>query len=99
MIFWKDFILDDEFGPTLLVNEKRGELTKEGLTGVCDREVSRAVEKHQDDARAKKIQETGQEQRPARMVGLPSSESSASQPRTGALSDSNSLLQQERGRR
>ena len=51
MIFWKDFVLDDIFGPLLVVSEPDG-------TG------SLSI---RNDAIA--IQETRQEQMPARMVG------------------------------
>ena len=51
MIFWKDFVFDDVFGPMLVVSEPDG-------TG------SLSI---RNDAIA--IQETRQEQMPARMVG------------------------------
>lgn len=60
MIYWQDFVLDDVFGPLLNMEEQdkvRRAKPRLGGTGV------------NDDARAK-IQETGTEQRPARMVGL-----------------------------
>lgn len=76
MIFWKDFILDDTIGPVLSpelfqdIGEERGTLK------VCRRKRlgSPSV---QEDAWGMKneaievasIQETRQEQRPARMVG------------------------------
>ena len=51
MIYWKDFALDEIFGPLLVVGE-----TADGDPGI------------RKDAFVK-IQETRQEQRPARMVG------------------------------
>lgn len=63
-IKWKDFILDDEIGPFLAVDAREDEKCREkkrfGSPGVMD------------DAIGKKIQETGQEQQPARMVGYSS---------------------------
>ena len=60
MILWKDFILDDVIGPTL-----RPDVCREAIGESPD---------VMEDARAA-IQETGREQRPARMVGHSSSDS------------------------
>jgi hypothetical protein len=62
VITWKDFILDDFFGPTLVVPESSDEDCRETRLG--------SASSIKEDARSKRIQETRQEQRPARMVGL-----------------------------
>jgi hypothetical protein len=54
MIFWKDFILDDKFGPLLLLAGEPGE-----------GDVAAVME----DSGGRNIQETRQERQPARMVG------------------------------
>jgi hypothetical protein len=54
MIFWKDFILDEKFGPLL---------TWVGVAGMGD--VAAVTE----DSDGRNIQETRQERQPARMVG------------------------------
>jgi len=70
VIYWKDFILDENFGPILEVPGPEIVLTS------C--RVSRLGRpKNQDDSNGE-IQETGQEQRPARMVGLSSLDSQKS---------------------
>ena len=59
MIIWKDFVLDDVVGPVLAFTPEQDESCREmrfGSTSIRN-DVKRA------------IQETGQEQRPARMVG------------------------------
>ncbi len=75
MIFWKDFLLDDDLGAVLSPELFSGDSP---VPTVCRRKRlgSPSV---MDDARGTKtetasqdggsIQETGQEQRPARMVG------------------------------
>lgn len=55
MIFWKDFILDDFLGPSL--KDQKICTEKPGSVSVME------------DADGISNQETGQEQRPARMVG------------------------------
>ena len=62
MIFWKDFILDDELGASLMtdVNEHHTSCRSERLG------TSSVMEDARD---SKQIQETGQDTRPARMVG------------------------------
>ena len=67
MILWKDFILDERVGPILSV-ELAVELATEGADAVSVME----------DGGRHHIQETGQERRPARMVGESSLESNAS---------------------
>jgi len=63
VIFWTDFILDDKFGPVLSI-DSMGAGTTDGADVVSVME----------DKRRNYIQETGQERRPARMVGKSSSE-------------------------
>jgi hypothetical protein len=75
VIVWKDFILDDVVGPVLL-----DDLVRYTDLKVCrgKRVASSAVllktkpsvMEDSKGAQAVHIQETGQEQRPARMVGL-----------------------------
>ena len=67
MIIWKDFILDERVGPILSV-DLAVELATEGADAVSVME----------DGGRHHIQETGQERRPARMVGESSLESNAS---------------------
>lgn len=55
MITWKDFILDDVFGPTLMIS---GEKTK--MDGKSERNSLSGI---MDDARTAKIQETRQADR------------------------------------
>ena len=64
MIHWKDFILDERFGPILSVPSEQVCATRPGVPSVME------------DARS--IQETRPEQRPARMVGLSSLDSTQS---------------------
>jgi hypothetical protein len=59
MIFWKDFVLDEAIGAHLVCND-------DGLHSLTVME---------DGSRENTIQETRQEQRPARMAGLSSLES------------------------
>lgn len=66
-IFWKDFVLDDVFGPLLAFPETSASCRTEAQAGCTDT---------QEGIRAK-IQETRTEQRPARMVGLSDLDSSA----------------------
>lgn len=54
MIFWKDFILDDKFGPLLSIADGQGE-----------GDVAAVME----DGGGQHIQETRQGRQPARMVG------------------------------
>lgn len=74
MIYWKDFALDTDLGSYLAVNDK-GESP---VIRVKRSESGQREKRHQDDAGGKlsekatksQIQETGQGQQPARMVGL-----------------------------
>jgi hypothetical protein len=75
VIYWKDFALDENFGPLLTFGDEE--------TSSCRMEKRLGSPAHKDCGTSKKgaseyasIQETGQEQRPARMVG-PSSLDSA----------------------
>lgn len=54
MIFWKDFVLDDRFGPLLM-----------GADGISAEGVAAVME----ECDGQNIQETRQERQPARMVG------------------------------
>lgn len=63
MITWKDFIIDHEIGPFLLDVENSCREERSGDPSVMD------------DAIRGQIQETGQEQSPARMVGASSLDS------------------------
>ena len=86
MILWKDFVLDDDFGPVLSPELFLGD---EPVPTSCRRKRlgSPSI---MDDARGTQngttprnldgvpIQETRQEQRPARMVGLSSLDSAQS---------------------
>lgn len=66
MIYWMDFKFDEVFGPILEIPEKdHSRKARSGSPSVME------------DAEGSKIQETGQKQRPARMVGLSSLDSFA----------------------
>ena len=66
MICWMDFVLDDVCGP--LLDE---ELVRDAIVTVCrgKRVGGSSVMEDADEAKAVPIQETGQEQRLARMAG------------------------------
>jgi hypothetical protein len=70
VITWKDFILDDQFGPQLVIEVSNDELI---VAKTCRRTWTGKDSSVMEDARGLAvnvpIQETGQEQRPARMVG------------------------------
>lgn len=68
MIYWKDFVLDDVIGPSLVVGGEEEQL------GQSCRKANTGILSVQDDAEGT-IQETGQGQRPARMAGLSSLDS------------------------
>lgn len=91
MIYWKDFLLDNEIGPVLEVagnadelsgwsmqenavsngnRDKKGRRRRLGSTFIMEDENGT-----KNEALSASIQETGQEQRPARMVGLSGLES------------------------
>lgn len=80
MIFWKDFILDDEIGPYLWIgtSDPKNRRSKTDCPGVME------------DA----IQETGQEKRPARMVGY----SSLDFTKTGMEAGQGKFISRFRGR-
>lgn len=61
MIFWKDFILDDVVGPILNFDQTSSTNCREERNGRPSIKTDTGV---------KQIQETRQEQRPARMAGL-----------------------------
>lgn len=63
---WLDFELDEVFGPLLVVA---------AMEDVKIRRQGFGTPSVMDDAVPNTIQETGQGQRPARMVGLPDSDS------------------------
>jgi hypothetical protein len=67
VILWKDFVLDDQFGPSL------------HLAGAEDTQVGRETRfgnpSVMEDANRVSIQETRQDSRPARMVGYSSLDS------------------------
>ena len=65
MILWKDFILDDFFGPSLLLESETSIGCREART-----EDSQYRQEDAGETQAGQIQETGQLQRPARMVGF-----------------------------
>lgn len=71
MIFWNDFVLDDATGPLLSV-----EFDAEMLIKVCRNRKPGCPSVTEDAGQCSEntsyIQETRQEQRPARMVGLSS---------------------------
>ena len=78
MIFWKDFLLDDQVGPSLVIGEiedLKCRRTRLGSPSIMDD----AIGKHSGGTEcALQIQETGQEQRPARMAGFSSLDSAQS---------------------
>ncbi len=63
MICWKDFVLDERFGPLLSVDSG-------AAVAIRSADVASVME----DGMCDHIQETGQERRPARMVGKSSLE-------------------------
>ncbi len=70
MIFWKDFILDDVLGPHLVLPDE--DRIRNTLGMGAQSIMEDAIVKSED------IRETGQEQQPARMAGLPSLDSNRS---------------------
>lgn len=89
MIIWKDFVLDHEIGP-FLIDQTISESCREERSGdPCIME----------DAFRGQIQETGQEQSPARMVGAPGLDSHTypyDKDVDGARLDTDSRLRRER---
>jgi len=69
VIVWKDFILDDFFGPTLSLEFERQE-SQSGRSGGTTKSCEARLDNPgvMEDANGN-IQETGQEKRPARMAG------------------------------
>lgn len=72
MIFWNDFLLDDVVGPYLVFEDEdlKCRKTPSGRPSVMEDAVGVT-----ETRECVSIQETRQEQRPARMVGLSSLES------------------------
>ncbi len=67
MIYWQDFLIDFTTGPILRLEETQGE---EGLRRVrTQRNNPTGKPEIKEDNSVSLIQETGQEKRPARMVG------------------------------
>ena len=74
MIYWKDFALDTDLGPYLaLIDGDRGPVIRVKRSDSGKRNQDDAGGKLSGIARKSQIQETGQGQQPARMVGLSSS--------------------------
>lgn len=92
MITWKDFILDDVMGPSLSLPWDNRESKS------CREERLGSPNVMEDEIGIKSsIQETGQEQRPARMVGLSSLDSVETDTEVSRDDRANSKRQQ-RGR-
>ena len=95
MITWKDFILDDKIGPSLSLPED-GAIRASGATVANDKQsrwTQTGGPSVMDDAKGLAIdvtiQETGQEIKPARMVGFSGLEShSIADDRFGMEADS-----------
>jgi len=88
VITWKDFIFDEVIGPYLDVDLS---CRKAKLGDPCIREDATGKKETPESV---SIQETGQEQRPARMVGLSSSEDTQSAMEGGR--DNRDLLRRRR---
>ena len=69
MILWKDFVLDDEIGPSILASLLDGVVV---TTTSCRSVVSGSPRVMEDAMGSSIIQETRRDQRPARMVGYTS---------------------------
>jgi hypothetical protein len=79
-IFWKDFVLDDNFGALLFFENVDQPESSRRVAGLCpplpsalkncSTEAARAGCTGTQEGTRAKIQETRTEQRPARMVGL-----------------------------
>jgi hypothetical protein len=75
VITWKDFILDDVVGPVMMDPSP----IDSNETEVCRRtRLGSTIVMEDEESENSSIQETRQEQRPARMVGHSSLDSSAS---------------------
>lgn len=96
MITWTDFVLDDVIGPSLAIRPAQGEGSRwtQAGDGLSVMEDARSL------AVDVPIQETGQEQRPARMVGSTGLDSKHAGIRTGmeAGQDSQTASIRQRGR-
>jgi hypothetical protein len=68
VIFWKDFIFDDVLGPVLAPSIFESNDSETDLSS-CRKERFGSPSVQEDAMGSVLIQETGQEQRPARMVG------------------------------
>ena len=83
MILWKDFILDDVMGPTLVFAfDEIAKLNQEKQTESQKCRASRFGSLGVKDDADRVIQETRQEIEPARMVGLSGFESKSSTAQT-----------------
>jgi hypothetical protein len=71
VIFWKDFVFDQFLGPHLVLPDEDRSRKTPGM-GASQSIKEDAIEQSED------IRETGQEQQPARMVGLSGSDSNRS---------------------
>ena len=89
MIVWKDFILDENMGALLLVPDTVEVDCRKERPGQCSAGVM-------DDA--KKIQETGQEKRLARMAGHSSLDSKPGMEAGRATDQVESFLRAKRGK-
>lgn len=74
MIYWKDFALDTNLGPYLaLIDGDKDPVIRVKRSDSGKRNQDDAGGKLSENATRSQIQETGQGQQPARMVGLSSS--------------------------
>lgn len=74
MIYWKDFALDSDLGPYLaLIDGDNDPVIRVKRSDSGRRNQDDAGGKLSENASRSQIQETGQGQQPARMVGLSSS--------------------------
>lgn len=74
MIYWKDFALDTDLGPYLAFTDgDRDSVIRVRRHNSGRRNQDDAGGNLSDKAKKSQIQETGQRQQPARMVGLSSS--------------------------
>ena len=92
MIFWLDFILDNEIGPLLNMSAKdqQSRRTRFGNLSIMEDAAGNAdVHEH---VLGMLIRETGQEQQPARMAGLSSLDSIAESGMEASLSNRTLML-------
>ena len=83
MILWQDFILDDQFGPYIVTDDSTVVITSRDIK--CRKAVLGSPNV-MEDVRGQ-IQETGQEKRPARMVGYSSLDSISQSGTDASLGD------------